>query len=124
MAERILQYIEHNNVLTIAQVNKNKDFHREIEYLKQDLSTAEEVGDKAGAGRAYRGLGFAYLFLGENQRAIEYQNQALRIAKEVGDRAGEGCAYGNLGSTYYELQEFHRAIGHTVFRGLDWTGLD
>ena len=110
MAERILQYIEHDKILTIAQVNKNKDFHREIEYLKQELSIAEEVGDKAGAGRAYRGLGFAYLFLGENQRAIEYQNQALRIAKEVGDRAGEGCAYGNLGSTYYELQEFHRAI--------------
>ena len=111
MAERILQYIdEQNKRLTTAQINKNNDFHRAIEYLKQELSIAEDVGNRAGAGRASRILGCSYLFLGENQRAIEYHNQDLRIAMEVGDRAGEGCAYGNLGATYQNLQEFQRAI--------------
>ena len=70
MAERILQIIaEQKKRLTIAQINKNtaeearayynlaeayylaSDFHQQIEYLKQYLSIAEEVGDRAGARR-------------------------------------------------------------------------
>ena len=130
MAERILQDIaEQNKRLTIAQINKNteekaeayynlgraycflEDFHRAIEYLKQHLSIAEEVGNRAGsAGCAYGNLGFAYQSLGDSQRAIEYHNRHLRIAKEVGDRAGEGLAYGNLGLAYHSLEEFQQAI--------------
>ena len=133
MAERILQDIaEQNKRLTIAQINKNteekaeayynlgraycflEDFHRAIEYLKQHLSIAEEVGNRAGsAGCAYGNLGFAYQSLGDSQRAIEYHNQGtlgFRIAKEVGDRAGEGLAYGNLGLAYHSLEEFQQAI--------------
>ena len=115
--------------LSIAQINKNteekaeahynlgraycflEDFHRAIEYLKQHLSIAEEVGNRAGsAGCAYGNLGFAYQSLGDSQRAIEYHNQHLRIAKEVGDRAGEGLAYGNLGLAYHSHEEFQQAI--------------
>ena len=129
MAEKILQDIaEQNKRLTIAQINENTeekaeayynlgrayfflgDFHQAIEYLEQYLSIAEEVGDRAGAGRAYNKLGCAYGSLGDSQREIEYHNQDLRIAKEVGDRAGEGCAYGNLGVAYHSLKEFQRAI--------------
>ncbi|CAH3150953.1 unnamed protein product [Porites lobata] len=130
MAERILQDIaEQKKRLAIAQINKNKeekadayynlgiayfslkDFHRAIEYLKQYLSIAEEVGNRAGsAGRAYGYLGCAYDSLGDSQRAIEYHNQRLRIAKEVGNRAGEGCAFGNLGLAYHHLEDFQRAI--------------
>ena len=127
MAERILQDIaEQKKRLTKAQINKNtaekadayynlgtayyflEDFHRAIEYLKQYLSIAEEVGNTAGC--AYKKLGVAYLLQGDSRRAIEYHNQDLRIAKEVGDRAGEGCAYGNLGVAYHSLKEFQRAI--------------
>ncbi|CAH3150955.1 unnamed protein product [Porites lobata] len=127
MAERILQDIaEQKKRLEIAQINKNteekagayynlgiayfslEDFHRAIEYLKQYLSIAEEVGNTAGC--AYKKLGFAYLLQGDSRRAIEYHNQDLRIAKQVGDRAGEGCAYGNLGVAYHSLKEFQRAI--------------
>ena len=84
MAEKILQDIaEQNKRLTIAQINKNteekaeayynlgtayfslEDFHRAIEYLRQYLSIAEEVGDIEGAGRAYNELGSAYQSLGD-----------------------------------------------------------
>ena len=129
MAERILQDIaEQKKRLEIAQINKNteekaqayhnlasayyflKDFHRAIEYLKQFLSIAEEVGDGERARCAYNKLGSAYRSLGDYQRAIEYHNQDLRISKEVGNRAGEGCAYGNLGLNYNLLCEFQQAI--------------
>ena len=88
MAERILYYrdvAEQNKRLTIAQINKNteekaeayynlgiayislEDFHRAIEYLKQYLSIAEQVGDREGPGRAYNKLGDVcdrnYLFI-------------------------------------------------------------
>ena len=63
---------------------------KRIEYHEQQLSTAKEVGDRAGQGRAYGNLGNAYKSLGQFQQAIEYHKQHLSIAIEVGDRAGQG----------------------------------
>ena len=130
MAERVLQDIaEQKRRLTIAQINENtaekaeayyklgraylfhNDFHHAIGYLKQYLSIAEEVGNRAGsAGCAYGNLGCAYQSLGDSQRAIEYHNQHLRIAKELGNRECEGNAYLNLSLVYHSLKEFQRAI--------------
>ena len=129
MAERILQDIaEQKKRLTKAQINKNtaekadayynlgtayyflEDFHRAIEYLKQYLSIAEEVGDRAGAGCAYGNLGCVYRSLGDSQTALEYQMKSLSIAKEVGDRAGAGRAYCHLGWAYQSLGDSQRAI--------------
>ena len=131
MAERILQGIaEQRKRLTKAQINKNtaekadayynlgkayyflEDFHGAIEYLKQYLSIAEEVGDRAGAGCAYGTLGCVYRSLGDSQTALEYQKKSLSIAKEVGDRAGAGRAYGHLGCAYQSLGDSQRAIKH------------
>ena len=129
MAERILQDIaEQKKRLEIAQINKNteekahayhnlasayyflKDFHRAIEYFKQFLSIAEEVGDRAGEGCAYGNLGLSYGSLCEFQQAIECHNQHLIIAKEVGNRACEGKAYCQLGGIYIHFDEYQRAI--------------
>ena len=81
-----------------------------IEYHKQQLSIATEVGDRAGQGRAYGNLGNAYHRLGQFQQAIEYHKQHMSIAIEVGDRAGQGGAYGNLGIAYHSLGQFQQAI--------------
>ena len=129
MAERILQDIaEQKKRLTKAQINKNtaekadayynlgkayyflEDFHGAIEYFKQYLSIAEEVGDREGAGCAYGTLGCVYRSLGDSQTALEYQKKSLSIAKEAGDRAGAGRAYGNLGFAYQSLGDSQQAI--------------
>ena len=81
-----------------------------IEYHKQDLSIAKEVGDRAREGETYSNLGNAYQGLGKFNQAIEYHEQSLSIAKEVGDRAGEGRVYGNLGIAYRSLGKFNQAI--------------
>ena len=86
------------------------DFQRAIEYYEKYLSIAKDVGDSAGEGKAYRGLGNAYYSLGDVQRAIEYHEKALSIAKDVGDRAGEGRAYCNLGNAHHSLGDFQRVI--------------
>ena len=129
MEERILQHIvEQKQRLAKARINEDTeeeadayyslgeayysllDFHRAKEYLKQYLSIAEKVGNRAGAGGGYNKLGRAYGILGDHQRAMEYHSQDLRITKEVVNREWEGCAYGNLGLAYQSLKEFQRAI--------------
>ncbi len=65
-----------------------------------------QVGDRAGEGQAYGGLGNAYLSQGEFTKALQYHTQCLAIAKEVGNRAGEGGSCGNLGNAYLDAQLF------------------
>ena len=115
------------------------DFSQAIEYHKQDLSIAKELGDRAGEGRIYNTVGVAsyklgdfnkpgdwavegdacfnlseaYYKLGDFRQAIEYSKQRLSIAKELGDRADEGTAYHDLGAAYLQLGDFRQAIAYT-----------
>ena len=85
-------------------------YGKAIEYHTQHLAIAQEVGDRAGEGRAYGNLGNAYDSQGQYGKAIEYHTQRLAIAKEVGDRAGEGRAYGSLGHSYVRLHQHVKAV--------------
>ena len=66
------------------------DFSKAIEHHTKWLAIAQEVGDRAGEGRAYGHLGAAYESLGDFAKAVKCHRQHLAIAKEVVDRAGEG----------------------------------
>ena len=82
------------------------DFNQAVEYHKQHLSIAKELGDRADERHAYHHLGLAYYQLGDFNQAIEYLKQDLSIAKELGDRADEGRAYKKLASVYGMLGDF------------------
>ena len=82
----------------------------DIEYYKQQLNVAKDVGDRLKEGHAYCYLGNAYRNLGNFKQAILCHQQDLAIAKELGDRCGEGRAYGNLGNVYNCLGDFKQAI--------------
>ena len=86
------------------------DINQATEYHKQNLTIAEELGDRAGEGRAYYDLGMAYYQLGDINQATEYHQHHLTIAKVLGDRAGERRAYHNLGLAYRVLGDFNQAI--------------
>ena len=83
---------------------------RLIEYYRQRLVIAHEIGDRSGESNILSNLGSAYAIIGEPRRAIEYHEQALNIAREIGDRRGERYALNNLGSAYQDLGEPRRAI--------------
>ena len=85
---------------------------RLIEYYRQRLVIAHEIGDRSGESNILSNLGSAYAIIGEPRRAIEYHEQALNIAREIGDRRGEGYALDNLGSAYQDLGEPRRAIAY------------
>ena len=80
MTEGVLENIDDLQKHLTKAKTKNSDFQRAIYYHNQHLSIAQEVGDRAGEGRAYANLGNAYQSLGKFQEAINYHNQHLSIA--------------------------------------------
>ena len=81
-----------------------------LEYHLQELSIAQEEGDKEWEKRAFGHLGDAYYDLGDFQQAIQHYTQSLNIAKELGERTWEGRAYGSLGNAYHDLGNIKQAI--------------
>ncbi|MBS0648393.1 MAG: tetratricopeptide repeat protein [Verrucomicrobia bacterium] len=86
------------------------EYRKAIEHHEKSLQIAQELGDRAGEGRAYGNLGDVYHSLGEYRKAIEHHEKSLQIAQELGNRAGEGRAYGNLGNVYQSQGEYYKAL--------------
>ena len=88
------------------------DIKKAIEYLKKQLATALEYGNRDREGGAYGSLSNAYQSLGIYRRAIKYHEKQLKIAIEIGDRGGEGGEYGSLGNAYRSLGDYRKAIDY------------
>ena len=83
-----------------------------MEYYKQSLSNAEEIGDRDGQGHAYCCLGSCYTHLQDLKEAIECYRQHLNIAEEIGDRKGEACAHSSLGRSFLYSDSLNEALEH------------
>lgn len=81
-----------------------------IEYFRQALAIANEIGDKRGEESALGNVGNSYYFLGEVHKAIEHYEQALVIARDIEDRRNEGVWLGNLGGAYAGMGEIRKAV--------------
>ncbi|MGK7943972.1 MAG: tetratricopeptide repeat protein [Microcystaceae cyanobacterium] len=88
------------------------EYQSAIDYYKQSLTIAREIGDRRGEANSLGNLGVAYDSLGEYQSAIDYHQQQLTIAREIGDRKGEANSLGNLGVAYDSLGEYQSAIDY------------
>ncbi|XP_078343020.1 uncharacterized protein LOC144628777 [Oculina patagonica] len=88
----------------------SRDYKAAIHYYLRYLKIAEQLGDRAGQGRAYSNLGNAYFDLGNFKAAIRHHERDLEIAVEMRDRKGEGRALGNIGIAYYSLGDVTRAV--------------
>ena len=86
------------------------DQRKAIEYFKQALAVAIEIGDKSGEENALGNVGNAYYFLDEVHKAIEHYEQALAIAREIEDKRNEGVWLGNLGGAYAGMGEIRKAV--------------
>jgi len=76
----------------------------------QDLAIASEVGNRAGEGRAYLGLGNAHRSLGDFSQAIEYQHAAPGDCQAGGRPGGGGRGVRGLGNAHWSLGDFSQAI--------------
>jgi hypothetical protein len=59
--------------------------YKAIELHEQDRVIAEEVGNRAGQGRACINLGICYDSLGQYEKATTLHEQSIMICEELGD---------------------------------------
>ncbi|MCP4260800.1 MAG: ATP-binding protein [Planctomycetes bacterium] len=71
-----------------------------INYFKQALEIAREIGNKNEGIRSLVQLGHSHENLGEHEYAIECQQQALALARKIGDQQAEWQALDKLGVIY------------------------
>ena len=108
---------KHLPISTSATYDVHKslcDVPRAMEYYKQFLSNAEEIGARDGQGHVYCRLGSCHTHLHDLKKAIECYKQHLSIAKEIGDRQGEACAYISLGQSFLYPDSLNEALEHIL----------
>ena len=81
-----------------------------VDYLKQSVSVAREIGDVTSEVCKLCCLGNAYWFSGDYARGSESWQQSVKTAQESGNRYQEKCALSKLGMVCSRLGEYTRAI--------------
>ena len=73
------------------------DFSKAIEYHKQCLAIAKEVGDRVGEGRACGNLGTCHMHLNEYVKAVAYFEAQHALATSLKLAHGQSQAALNMG---------------------------
>lgn len=63
-----------------------EDFSKAIEYHRQDLTIARQMGDKLGEAKSCGNIGSALKAMGQFDEAIACFRMQLDLARELGDR--------------------------------------
>ncbi len=86
------------------------NFNRAIEYFKNSLGIAKEIGDMAKESGCYINLGATYYTLGDFSKTIDYFKMSLKIVKSIRDKSKESACYVGLGAAYHALGDFNKAF--------------
>jgi DNA-binding NtrC family response regulator/predicted ATPase/class 3 adenylate cyclase/predicted negative regulator of RcsB-dependent stress response len=76
------------------------------------LTLKRKVGDKAGEGKALRGMGFIHWRLGDYNKALKYHQEALDVHRRLGGGEAEAFELINLGEVYRQLGQYEDALLH------------
>ena len=68
-----------------------EDFSKAIEYHRQDLTLARQMGDKLGEAKSCGNIGSALKALGQHDEAIACCRMQLDLARELRDRVRRGA---------------------------------
>ena len=79
-------------------------------WFQAGIDACSRLGDRAGEANAFRGLGIAWRYLSDYNRAILYYNCALEIFRDIGDRYSEGVLLNNIANSMVELGKTEGAI--------------
>jgi len=83
-----------------------------VDYLRQALTIAREIGDQRSESTHLNYLGRAYRNLGQYKQSIDCLQKALAITRRIDDRRSEGSHLMNLGRAYRNLEQYERAIDY------------
>jgi tetratricopeptide (TPR) repeat protein len=82
-------------------------------YFKEEIQLCQCLIGKSNTEVdviCFKGIGNAYLDLGQYLEAREAYENSLRLAREIGDHQGEGIALGCLGHVFYVLGNYSEAM--------------
>jgi tetratricopeptide (TPR) repeat protein len=99
---------------------------RAIDYAREALSYATEVGDKKGLAASYNNLGVAYRTQGALDKALEYYINALRIYESIENKEGIATSKNNIANIYTMKRDYSQALkylqdSHKLFMDLNDT---
>jgi tetratricopeptide (TPR) repeat protein len=77
---------------------------------EQELKQANNEGGKQWIAKAFKTLGVAFLYQGNNPKALEYYLKALQAYEEINDKNGIGLCYINIGGVYTNQSDSSRAL--------------
>jgi tetratricopeptide (TPR) repeat protein len=98
---RVLKPIDSDHLLRWDHYSRSCEMR---EKLQGQLTDPSLRADNLG------GLGRAYHYLGQVERAIEFHEKALAITRAISDHAGTGRHLHNLGNACYSQGQIERAI--------------
>ena len=85
------------------------DYRQAIDYARQHLAIARDIGDRAGEGEGLRALGVALWREGLTQDAKNHLHSALQLFQTLKTRDSEAETLKNLAELYQGLGEENSA---------------
>jgi serine phosphatase RsbU (regulator of sigma subunit) len=93
----------------IAWEYRNSNPRIGINYAKQALEIAREIGYDKGIGKSLSFLGVNHKNLGEHSQALEYFLQCASYSQKVTDTEAEGHSYNNMGEIFRLQKKYEQA---------------
>ncbi|CAH1250249.1 TTC28 [Branchiostoma lanceolatum] len=86
--------------------------HTAIQYYKQYLALAKQLGRKEEERQAYNRLGLACYDMGDYEADLGWSQKYLKMSQEAGDKGEVIDAHMSVCATYQELGNFDKATSH------------
>lgn len=81
-----------------------------MDYAREALSYATEIGDRKGLAAAYNNLGVAYRMQGALDKSLEYYINALKIYEEIANTEGMASTKNNISTIYSMKKDFSQSM--------------
>lgn len=81
-----------------------------IEYARQALSLAKELGDFKGEAGALINISTGHRMIGKKKKALEFAQQAIKAAEKSGDKHTTAAAFNNAGIHAYFISNYDRSL--------------
>jgi Tfp pilus assembly protein PilF len=94
----------------LFRANLNADPIKALEYARQALSVALEIGDNKGMAASYNNLGIIYRNQGALDKALDYYLTSLQIYESLDNKEGIATTKNNISNIYSIKRDFSESM--------------
>jgi two-component system, NtrC family, sensor kinase len=103
---------EVNKLLDLSKENLNSDLGKAIDYGRQAMNLSYKIDFKKGKALAFKFIGIANYYQGNNLEALNFYNQSLSVFSIIGDDEGVANLQSNIGAIYLNQGDDARALDY------------